>query len=139
MGLLDSIIGSVVGGNASQQQGAGTNPLVGILMSLLAARAGGGGLGGMLGNTGGVSLAKVGSVVCSAAGELAGLVLSSSSSLRPATAGRSTHGSAKGRTTRSHRTILAQPSAPRRLGGFRSRPAWAVPTCCHNSRTYFRV
>ena len=53
MGLLDSIIGSVVGGNASQQQGAGTNPLVGVLMSLLAARAGGGGLGGMLGNTGG--------------------------------------------------------------------------------------
>lgn len=53
MGLLDSIIGSVVGGNAGQQQGAGANPLVGVLMSLLAARAGGGGLGGMLGNAGG--------------------------------------------------------------------------------------
>ena len=52
MGLLDSIIGSVVGGNASQQQGAGASPLVGVLMSLLAARAGGGGLGGMLGNAG---------------------------------------------------------------------------------------
>jgi len=53
MGLLDSIIGSVVGGNAGQQQGAGANPLVGVLMSLLAARAGGGGLGGMIGNAGG--------------------------------------------------------------------------------------
>ncbi|KNY20103.1 YidB family protein [Methylobacterium sp. ARG-1] len=53
MGLLDSIIGSVVGGNAGQQQGAGANPLVGILISLLAARAGGGGLGGMLGNASG--------------------------------------------------------------------------------------
>ena len=53
MGLLDSIIGSVVGGNANQQQSAGANPLVGVLMSLLASRAGGGGLGGMLGNAGG--------------------------------------------------------------------------------------
>ncbi|MCJ2088445.1 YidB family protein [Methylobacterium sp. E-005] len=53
MGLLDSIIGSMVEGNAGQQQGAGANPLVGVLMSLLAARAGGGGLGGMLGNAGG--------------------------------------------------------------------------------------
>ncbi|MCJ2093006.1 YidB family protein [Methylobacterium sp. J-072] len=53
MGLLDSIIGSVVGGNAGQQQGGSANPLVGVLMSLLAARAGGGGLGGMLGNAGG--------------------------------------------------------------------------------------
>lgn len=52
MGLLDSIIGSVVGGNGGQQQG-GANPLVGVLMSLLAARAGSGGLGGMLGNAGG--------------------------------------------------------------------------------------
>jgi len=52
MGLLDSIIGSVVGGNASQQQGAGANPLIGILMSLLAAKAGGGtgGLGNILSN-----------------------------------------------------------------------------------------
>lgn len=56
MGLLDSIIGSVVGGNAGQQQGASANPLVGVLMSLLAARAGGGGLGGMLGNAGGGGL-----------------------------------------------------------------------------------
>ncbi|MCJ2009392.1 YidB family protein [Methylobacterium sp. J-092] len=56
MGLLDSIIGSVVGGNANQQQGAGANPLVSVLMSLLAARAGGGGLGGMLGNAGGSGL-----------------------------------------------------------------------------------
>lgn len=53
MGLLDSIIGSVVGGNAGPQQSAGANPLVGVLMSLLAARAGSGGLGGMLGNAGG--------------------------------------------------------------------------------------
>ena len=51
MGLLDSIIGSVVGGNAGQQQGGGANPLVGVLMSLLAARARGG-VGGMLGNPG---------------------------------------------------------------------------------------
>lgn len=55
MGLLDSIIGSMVGGNAGQQQGAGTNPLASILMSLLAAKAGGsaGGLGNILGNLGG--------------------------------------------------------------------------------------
>ena len=53
MGLLDSIIGSVLGGGASPQQGTGANPLVGVLMNLLAARAGGGGLGGMLGNAGG--------------------------------------------------------------------------------------
>lgn len=53
MGLLDSIIGSVVGGNAGPQQAAGANPLVGVLMGLLASRAGGGGLGGMLGNAGG--------------------------------------------------------------------------------------
>jgi len=53
MGLLDSIIGSVVGGNAGQQQGAGANPLVGVLMSLLAARAGGG-VGGIPGNAGGL-------------------------------------------------------------------------------------
>lgn len=52
MGLLDSIIGSVVGGNAGQQQGGGVNPLIGVLMSLLAARSGGG-LGGLLGNAGG--------------------------------------------------------------------------------------
>lgn len=39
MGLLDSIIGSVVGGNAGTQQAAGANPLVGVLMSLLAALA----------------------------------------------------------------------------------------------------
>jgi uncharacterized protein YidB (DUF937 family) len=56
MGLLNSIIGSVVGGNAGPQQGAGANPLVGVLMSLLASRAGGG-LGGMLGNAGGGGLA----------------------------------------------------------------------------------
>ncbi len=56
MGLLDSIIGSVVGGNAGQQQGAGANPLVGVLMSLLASRAGGGGLSGMLGSPGGGGL-----------------------------------------------------------------------------------
>ena len=53
MGFLDSIIGSVVGGNTGQQQGPGTNPLVGVLMSLLAARAGGGGLGGLLSNAAG--------------------------------------------------------------------------------------
>ncbi|MCJ2049834.1 YidB family protein [Methylobacterium sp. J-070] len=53
MGLLDSIIGSVVGGNGGQQQKGGANPLVGVLMSLLAARTGSGGLGGMLGNAGG--------------------------------------------------------------------------------------
>lgn len=53
MSLLDSIIGNVLGGNAGHQPGSGANPLVGVLMSLLAARAGGGGLGGMLGNTGG--------------------------------------------------------------------------------------
>ena len=53
MGLLDSIIGSMVGGSAGQRQGGEANPLVGVLMSLLAARAGGGGLGGMLGNAGG--------------------------------------------------------------------------------------
>ena len=56
MGLLDSIIGSMAGGNASQQQGAGANPLVGVLMSLLAARAGGGDLGGMAGNASGGGL-----------------------------------------------------------------------------------
>ena len=56
MGLLDSIIGSVIGGNAGRQQGDGANPLIGVLMSLLAARAGGGGLGGMLGNAGGGGL-----------------------------------------------------------------------------------
>ena len=56
MGLLDSIIGSVVGGNSGQQQGGGANPLVGVLISLLAARAAGGGAGGLgniLGNLGG--------------------------------------------------------------------------------------
>lgn len=55
MGLLDSIVGSMLGGNAGQQQGGGTNPLVGALISLLAARAGGnaGGLGGILGELGG--------------------------------------------------------------------------------------
>jgi len=55
MGLLDSIIGSVVGGNPGQQQSTGTNPLIGVLMSLLAARAGGGqsGIGGLLGGGGG--------------------------------------------------------------------------------------
>lgn len=55
MGLLDSIIGSVVGGNSGQQQGGGANPLVGVLMSLLAAQARGdaGGLGNILGNLGG--------------------------------------------------------------------------------------
>jgi uncharacterized protein YidB (DUF937 family) len=62
MGLLDSIIGSVVGGNAGQQQGAGTNPLVGVLMSLLAARTGGG-LGGMLGNAGGGSQGGLGGLL----------------------------------------------------------------------------
>jgi uncharacterized protein YidB (DUF937 family) len=56
MGLLDSIIGSVFGGNVRPQQGAGANPLVGVLMSLLAARAGGGGLGGILGNASGGGL-----------------------------------------------------------------------------------
>ncbi|GJE53197.1 hypothetical protein GOFOIKOB_6273 [Methylobacterium tardum] len=59
MGLLDSIIGSVVGGNAGQQQGGGANPLVGVLMSLLAARAGGG-LGGMAGNASGGGLSGQG-------------------------------------------------------------------------------
>ena len=63
MGLLDSIIGSVVGGHAGQQQGAGANPLVGVLMSLLAARAGGGGLGGMLGNAGGGSQGGLGGLL----------------------------------------------------------------------------
>lgn len=63
MGLLDSIIGSVVGGNAGQQQGAGANPLVGVLISLLAARAGGGGLGGMLGNAGGGSQGGLGGLL----------------------------------------------------------------------------
>ena len=52
MGLLDSIIGSVVGGNGGQQRGD-ANPLVGVLMSLLTVRAGSGGLGGLLGNAGG--------------------------------------------------------------------------------------
>ena len=56
MGLLDSILGSVVGDNAGPQQAAGANPLVGVLMSLLAARAGGGGLGGMAGNASGSGL-----------------------------------------------------------------------------------
>jgi uncharacterized protein YidB (DUF937 family) len=52
MGLLDSIIGSVVGGNAGPQQVAGASPWSGILMSLLAAKAGGGtgGLGNISGN-----------------------------------------------------------------------------------------
>ena len=50
MGLLDTIVGSVLGGTSSQQQGSGANPLVGVLLSLLAARAGGtGGLGSILG------------------------------------------------------------------------------------------
>jgi uncharacterized protein YidB (DUF937 family) len=56
MGLLDSVIGSVLSGGSSQQQGSGTHPLAGILMSLLAARAGGGGLGGLLGQAAGGSL-----------------------------------------------------------------------------------
>ena len=67
MGLLDSIIGSVVGGNTGQQQGTGANPLVGVLMSLLAARAGGGGLGGMLGNAGG-GLGGLGGLLAGAGG-----------------------------------------------------------------------
>lgn len=62
MGLLDSIIGSVVGGNVGQQQGVGANPLVGVLMSLLAARTGGG-LGGMLGNAGGGSQGGLGGLL----------------------------------------------------------------------------
>lgn len=51
MVLLDSIIGSLAGGNANQQQGAGANPLASILMSLLAAKAGG--IGNILGNLSG--------------------------------------------------------------------------------------
>lgn len=55
MGLLDSIIGGLVGGGASRQQGSGADPLIGILMSLLAARSGGGagGLGNILGQMAG--------------------------------------------------------------------------------------
>lgn len=74
MGLLDSIIGSVVGGNASQQQGAGASPLVGVLMSLLAARAEGGGLGGMLGNAGGGLGSGLGGLLGGGAGGLGALV-----------------------------------------------------------------
>ncbi|WP_375456128.1 YidB family protein [uncultured Methylobacterium sp.] len=53
MGLLDSIIGGLVGGGAPRQQGSGADPIVGILMSLLAARSGGGGLGNILGQLAG--------------------------------------------------------------------------------------
>lgn len=74
MGLLDIIIGSVVGGNASQQQGAGASPLVGVLMSLLAARAEGGGLGGMLGNAGGGLGGGLGGLLGGGAGGLGALV-----------------------------------------------------------------
>lgn len=49
MGLLDSIIGR----NTDQQPSGGTNPLIEVLMSLLASRAGGGRLGNMPGNVGG--------------------------------------------------------------------------------------
>ena len=51
----------MVGGNAGQQ-GVGANPLVGVLMSLLAARTGGG-LGGMLGNAGGGSQGGLGGLL----------------------------------------------------------------------------
>ena len=55
MGLLDSVIGSLTGSNANNQQGSGTNPLIGILMSVLAAKVAGGsgGLGNILGNAAG--------------------------------------------------------------------------------------
>ena len=55
MGLLDTIIGGLTGGNADNRQASGTNPLVGILMSVLAAKVAGGsgGLGNILGNAGG--------------------------------------------------------------------------------------
>lgn len=63
MGLLDSVLGNVLGtgGGSPQARSGGTSPIVKALMMLLAAKAyqshrsgsGGGGLGGMLGDQGG--------------------------------------------------------------------------------------
>ena len=54
MGLLEQVIGSVLGQRSEAGRG-GMNPLVTALLSLLASRAagGGGGLGGLLGGLGG--------------------------------------------------------------------------------------
>jgi uncharacterized protein YidB (DUF937 family) len=52
MGLLDSVLGSVLGGGQQpQQQGGGAAVLIGILASMLAnnQRGGAGGLGGLAG------------------------------------------------------------------------------------------
>lgn len=54
MGLLDSILASVMGGGAQQAQGSGQAALINAVIQLIAHRQGGGAAGGAAGGLGGL-------------------------------------------------------------------------------------
>lgn len=55
MGLLDSVLGSVLGGSSQQQQGGGAGALINIVAGMLANSAQGGGAAGTGGGLGGLA------------------------------------------------------------------------------------
>ena len=169
MGLLDAILGNMMGAGGASMQGRGgaSSPIVKALMMLLAAKAYqhyrsrpqdgslNGGLGGMLGGQGGGlgggmpgGLAVVSWAAWEAcwAGWLVeagsrgvGLVVCSTSSARTAMAITWIPGSARARTGGWLPTSSRRHSGRRPLANSSSRPDYRASSSCPNSRTSYRT